>query len=319
MSKYKKKSFANRSIKTYSLLSRKSKVNIKDFAQAFTPAKSFDRFMNSIPEIQAGKEFKEFVSLTRQAREKGKSIIFAMGSHVIKVGLSPVIIDLMENGWITALAMNGSGIIHDFEIAFSGSTSEYVEDQIRDGQFGMAHETGEMLNDAICSGREAELGLGEAVGRMISDSSFPHKDLSLLSVAYRLNIPVTVHVAIGTDTIHFHPNADGGAIGETSLRDFYLFCSLLEDLEGGGVYINAGSAVLLPEVFLKGVSLLRNRGVILEDFTTAVFDFMMHYRPFQNVVKRPLGKNGRGFYFIGHHEIMIPFLAALLKCGSIQQ
>jgi len=183
----------------------------------------------------------------------------------------------------------------------------------RHNVFSRVKDPAERYDLEISHGREAELGLGEAVGRMISDSSFPHKDLSLLSVAYRLNIPVTVHVAIGTDTIHFHPNADGGAIGETSLRDFYLFCSLLEDLEGGGVYINAGSAVLLPEVFLKGVSLLRNRGVILEDFTTAVFDFMMHYRPFQNVVKRPLGKNGRGFYFIGHHEIMIPLLAASLR------
>ena len=311
MSRYKQ--FSSKGLRTYSLLSRKSKVKVKDFARRFTPDKSFSGFINTLPRIQAGKDFREFVNLTKKARKKRKPIIFALGSHVIKVGLSPVIIDLMEREWITALAMNGSGIIHDFEVAFSGETSEHVEDQIKSGQFGMAQETGEMLNDTICSGRNSDMGLGEAVGKMIADSDFPHKDLSLLSAAYSLNIPVTVHVAIGTDTIHFHPNVDGGAIGETSLRDFFLFCSLLEEIEGGGIYINAGSAVILPEVFLKAVSLLRNTGVLLEDFTTAVFDFIVQYRPFQNVVKRPLGKKGRGFYFVGHHEIMIPFFAASLE------
>jgi hypothetical protein len=235
---------------------------------------------------------------------------------VIKVGLSPIIIDLMKEGWITALALNGAGIIHDFEIAFTGQTSEDVQLQIKNGHFGMAQETGQMLNDAINSGEEKGLGLGEAVGEMIATSDFPHKDMSLLSAAYNLNLPVTVHVAIGTDIIHFHPKVKGEAIGNASLKDFFLFCSLLEKLEDGGVFVNIGSAVILPEVFLKALSFVRNKGWLLENFSTAVFDFIHHYRPYENVVKRPHGKKGRGFYFIGHHEIMIPLLAVSLKSSD---
>lgn len=247
-----------------------------------------------------------------RAKKRGKAVIFALGAHVIKVGLNPVIINLMEEGWITGLALNGAGIIHDFEIALAGHTSEDVGDQIKDGQFGMAEETGDLLNKAINSAKEKDVGLGEAIGEMIEASDFPHGNLSILGTAYRLDIPTTVHVAIGTDTVHFHPLADGEALGSASLRDFFLFCSLLRELDGGGVFVNVGSAVILPEVFLKGVSYVRNRGVLLEDFSTAVFDFNHHYRPNQNVVKRPLGEKGRGFYFIGHHEIMIPLLAASL-------
>ena len=222
----------------------------------------------------------------------------------------------MKGGWITALALNGAGIIHDFEIAFTGQTSEDVQLQIKNGHFGMAQETGQMLNDAINSGEEKGLGLGEAVGEMIATSDFPHKDMSLLSAAYNLNLPVTVHVAIGTDIIHFHPDAKGEAIGNASLKDFFLFCSLLEKLEDGGVFVNIGSAVILPEVFLKALSFVRNKGRPLESFSTAVFDFIHHYRPYENVVKNPHGKKGRGFYFIGHHEIMIPLLAVSLKSSD---
>jgi hypothetical protein len=228
------------------------------------------------------------------------------------VGLNPVLIGLMKDGWVSGIALNGAGIIHDFEIAFCGRTSEDVAVQIQAGKFGMAREPAEMLNAAIRNGARHKKGLGEAVGEMMASSRLPFKNLSLLASAYELEIPVSVHVAIGTDTIHFHPEASGQALGRTSLTDFFLFCSLLEKLEGGGVYINIGSAVILPEVFLKAVSCVRNQGRRLESFTTAVFDFYHHYRPEQNVVRRAMGKKGRGFYFIGHHEILVPLLAAAL-------
>lgn len=313
MSKYKVKPLSPRGLKTYSLRSRKDKVNINNFAQILAPEKIFTRFVRSLPDVLAGKDFKEFISLMGKARKRNRAIIFGLGAHVIKVGLSPVIIDLMKEGWITALALNGAGIIHDFEIAFAGQTSEDVELQIKNGHFGMAQETGQMLNDAINLGEKKGLGLGEAVGEMIAASGFPHENMSLLFAAYNLNIPVTVHVAIGTDIIHFHPEAKGKALGNSSLKDFFLFCSLLEKLEGGGVFINIGSAVILPEIFLKALSVVRNRGQLVEDFSTAVFDFIHHYRPCQNVAKRPHGEKGKGFYFIGHHEIMVPLLAASLK------
>jgi hypothetical protein len=247
-----------------------------------------------------------------KARRGRKALIWAMGAHVIKVGLSPVLIDLMKNSWISAVALNGAGIIHDFELAYAGATSEDVESQIKEGRFGMARETGELLNDAIRRGAEDGLGLGESVGRMIAESDFPFKKWSLLGTAYRLRIPATVHVAIGTDVIHMHPRVSGEALGATSLKDFFLLAALVREMNGGGVFLNIGSAVVLPEVFLKAVSLVRNQGRALDGFTTAVFDFHHHYRPAQNVARRPLGKKGKGYYFVGHHEIMIPLLAAAL-------
>ena len=301
---------------TVNLLDRPSKVGIGDFARPFNPGAGLEEFIDSLPDILAGKEFKEILALLRIARRKKRGILFALGAHVIKVGLNPVIIRLMKDGWITGLALNGAGIIHDFEIAYCGRTSEDVETRLQSGAFGMAGETGEWLNRAIRNGARRGLGLGTAVGRMISRSRFPHRSLSLLGTAYELGIPVTVHVAIGTDTIHFHPGASGEALGRTSLADFFLFCALLEKLEGGGVFINVGSAVVLPEVFLKALSYIRNTRGRLEHFTTAVFDFLHQYRPQQNVVSRVTGKKGRGFYFIGHHEIMIPLLAAGLSTRS---
>jgi len=313
MSKYKNKPLTPEGLKTYSLRSRKSKVDINTFAQAMSGGESIERFIESLPSILAGKDFKQFLLLMKKAREKERAIIFALGAHVIKVGLNPIIIDLMKKGWITALALNGACIIHDFEVAIRGQTSEDVESQLKKGQFGMAKETGEMLNVAINSGAEEGLGLGESVGRMIADSDFPYKNLSLLATSYELCIPATVHVALGTDTIHLHPESKGEALGGTSLKDFFLFCSLLEKLEDGGIFINVGSAVIMPEVFLKAVSFVRNKGISLEDFTTAAFDIIHHYRPYQNVVRRPVAEKGRGFYFIGHHEIMIPLLAVALQ------
>lgn len=313
MSKYKFKPLSPKNLKTYPLKSRTSKVSVQHFAQILAPDKTFSRFLNSLPDILAGKDFKDFVSHMVEAKRRNKAIIFALGANVIKVGLNPIFVDLMKEGWVTALALNGAGIIHDFEIAFDGQTSEEVELQIKDGQFGMAQETAEMLNEAINQGNKKELGLGEAVGRMLAASEFPYKDVSLLGMAYELNIPTTVHVALGTDIIHPHPKTSGEALGKLSLKDFFLFCSLLERIEGGGVFVNVGSAVILPEVFLKALSFVRNKGFHLNHFFTAVFDFIWHYRPDQNVVKRPHGEKGKGYYFIGHHELLIPLLAVSLK------
>jgi len=271
------------------------------------------QFIDSLPDVLAAKDFKQFLHFMRKAREKNKAIIFALGAHVIKVGLNPILVDLMKRGWVTCLALSGADIIHDFEIAYCGQTSEDVNTQLKEGQFGMAQEPGEMLNQAIILGAKEDLGLGEAVGRMLAISDFPYKNISLLANSYELNIPTTVHVALGTDTIHFHPQAKGEALGKTSLKDFFLFCALLEKLDGGGIFVNIGSAVVLPEVFLKAVTFVRNKGISLKGFTTAVFDFIHHYRPYQNVVKRPVDEKGRGFYFIGHHELMIPLLAAALQ------
>lgn len=317
MSRYKVKPLLPHKVKTYSLKSRKSKVETKAFAKVLAGDESISNFIDSLPDILAGEDFKRFIQRMRKAKERRKPIVFALGAHVIKVGLNPVLIDLMKSGWMNALALNGAGIIHDFEVAFAGQTSEDVDTQIKNGQFGMARETGALLNRAVTDGAKASLGLGEAVGKMLSGSDFPHKDLSLLSCAYDLNIPVTVHVALGTDIIHFHPEVDGAAFGKTSLHDFFLFCSMVAKLDGGGVFVNIGSAVVLPEVFLKAVSYARNRGSALKSFSTAVFDFNLHYRPYQNVVRRPLLNKKDGFYFIGHHEIMVPLLAAALKSVSV--
>jgi len=312
MSKYTIEPMLPKKLKTVSLDSRESKVVVKDFAECCPAEASLNYFINSLPDILAGRDFKDFLVLMHKAKEHSKNIIFSMGAHVIKVGLNPIVIDLLKKGWISALALNGAGIIHDFEIAFAGKTSEDVGSQIQEGDFGMANETGRMLNEAINAGADADIGSGEAVGKMIYESDFPFKQMSLTAAAFKLNIPVTVHVAMGTDIVHYHPGVKGESIGKTAIRDFFLFCEIVKDLEGGGIYINAGSAVILPEVFLKAVTYVRNQGIALKDFSTAVFDFIHHYRPYQNVVKRPLRGEGRGFYFIGHHEIMIPLLAAAL-------
>ncbi len=313
MSKYKIKPLSKNKLNTSPLQSRKSKVKIEDFSRVYSPEEPFSHFIDSLPDILAGKDYKDFLERMAKAKTGRKAIVFGLGAHVIKVGLNPVVLSLMAEGWISALALNGAGIIHDFEIALAGHTSEDVANQIKCGQFGMARETGEMLNSAINSAKDKDMGLGEAVGELIENSDFVHKNISILAAAYRLNIPATVHVAIGTDTIHFHPTVDGETLGNASLRDFFLFCSVLENCEGGGIFVNVGSAVILPEVFLKAIACVRNSGTALEDFSTAVFDFHHHYRPHENVVKRPLGQKGRGFYFVGHHEIMIPLLAASLR------
>jgi len=295
-------------IKTYSLKSRESKVRINDSCRPHKKGASFLDFFASLPDILASRHLKDVVAAVVQARRDKRPVMLGMGAHAIKVGLNPVIIDLMEKGAITSLALNGAGIIHDFELAFIGRTSEDVDREILSGAFGMAEETGSMLNKAI---REASTdeGIGAAVGRMIQSGDFPYKDNSLLAAGHRLGVPVTVHVAIGTDIIHMHPSFDGRATGEAAQRDFLTFCSLVSELEGG-VYINLGSAVLLPEIFLKAVTLARNLGQPLRHFTTVNMDFVQHYRPNPNVVRRPTQDGGKGFALTGHHEIMFPLLAA---------
>jgi hypothetical protein len=302
-----------KTVRRYSLHSRPDKVQVSQFAKTVPGGSSMTEFIKSLPGFLAAADFKELLVRMRTSRKKKKPILFACGAHIIKTGLSPVFIDLMREGWISGLALNGAGIIHDFEVAFCGRTSEEVESQIRTGRFGMARETGDELNRAIHEAAVDGRGLGESVGRMLSRSRFPYKGLSLCATAFDLGIPVTVHVALGTDIIHSHPGTNGEALGGASLRDFQIFCRLVEGLDGGGVFVTVGSAVILPEVFLKAVSAARNRGFKLETFTSAVFDFQKLYRPDQNVVRRPLGKKSRGFYFVGHHEIMIPLLAAALK------
>lgn len=295
-------------IKTYSLLGRPSKVNVGDFAKPHKKGGGFRDFFDTLPNILSSRNMKEVAAAIVQARKNGRPVMLGMGAHAIKVGLNPVIIDLMERGLVSSISMNGAGIIHDFELALIGRTSEDVDKEILTGAFGMAEETGSMLNGAIRSASEGA-GIGEAVGRMIMSGDFPHKEKSLLAASLRLNVPATVHVAIGTDIIHMHPSFDGKATGAAAQRDFQMFCSLVADLEGG-VYINLGSAVLLPEIFLKAVTLCRNLGHDLRRFTTVNMDFIQHYRPNTNVVRRPTQEGGKGYSITGHHEIMFPLLAA---------
>jgi deoxyhypusine synthase len=300
---------------TYPLDSRHSKVTVKDFARPLKDdeAKSTAALLDSLPNILAVQSLRAVANAIVNARTNHKAIIWGAGGHVIKTGLAPILIGLMQRGFVSAIALNGSGVIHDFEIALIGSTSEDVDESLGQGAFGMAEETGRMLNDAINAGARDCLGLGEAVGRMLSELQPPFASYSLLHEAYRHKIPVTVHATIGTDIIHLHPNANGANIGQTSHRDFRLLTSLVKELDGGGAYLNLGSAVTLPEIFLKAVTVVRNLGVPLENFTTANFDFIQHYRPNTNVVKRPVANGaGRGYSITGHHELMIPLLAAAI-------
>ncbi len=298
-------------IRTYSLKQRKSKVSIADFGSSWTAGGRMRLWLEGLPNILAGSDLRELVDRLTRAVKGNKSIILATGAHAIKLGLSPVILDLMERGIITGLAMNGAGIIHDVEVAMVGATSEYVDEELPQGTFGMAQETGEFLNRAIKQGSNRGDGLGYSVGDNILKASFPYRELSLSAGAARMKIPLTVHVAIGTDIIHFHPDADGSAIGKTSHLDFRLFATMLSRLEGG-VYINLGSAVILPEVFLKALTLVRNLGFHVRRFTTLDMDFIRQYRPTENVVKRPTADGGQGFCLTGHNEIMFPLLAAAL-------
>ena len=297
-----------KNIKTTALSKRKSKVRRDALGIPFSGG-NFRNFLNSLPDVLAAKNFREVVDAIIKAKKAKRPVILGMGAHPIKVGLSPIIIRLMEKGVITAIAMNGACIVHDFELSLAGHTSEDVDTELCKGTFGMSRETGKGLNQAINLGVKTNKGIGAAVGDYILGGKFPYKKLSVLSSASRLGIPATVHVALGTDIIHMHPEADGASIGEGSLRDFRLFASVIADLKGG-VYINLGSAVIMPEVFLKALTVARNLEHDVKNFTTVNMDFIQHYRCRENVLRRPTISGGKFYALTGHHEIMFPLLAA---------
>lgn len=299
----------HRRARTVPLSRRKHKVTLSMFARACRKGEPFARFYDSLPRILAANDFRAVVDAVVAAKRRGKPVLAMMGGHVVKCGLGPVIIDLMRRGAITAIAMNGSTSIHDFEIALIGKTSEDVQMGLEDGTFGMARETGEMMNEALAAGEAEELGAGWAIGRYILEKRLPHRGASLLAQAVRMRLPATVHIAVGTDIIHQHPQADGAVIGKTSMDDFRLLAEVVARLGDGGVVLNLGSAVVLPEVFLKALTVARSAGRRVRNFTAAVFDMLLQYRELQNVARRPVAAGGKGCYLIGHHEIMIPLLA----------
>lgn len=320
MSIYDAKPISLDRVKTYPLSSRPSKVTVADFAKPITDASSLRDYLASLPNILAVQNLREIAAHIRRARDLKKPIIWGLGGHVIKTGLAPIIIDLMNRGFVTAIAANGSVLVHDAEIAMVGSTSEDVDATLGEGVFGGADETGELLNGAAQEGDAAGKGLGEAMGRALLETKPRYEDHSLLCAAYKARLPFTVFITIGGDIAHFHPDADGGALGATSHTDFRLLAELVRQMNGGGVYLNIGSAVTLPEVFLKCVTLVRNLGHDLRDITTANFDFIQSYRPLTNVVRRPTADGaGHGYAITGHHELTIPLLAAELICGASQQ
>jgi hypothetical protein len=316
-SKYRQQPMDLKSLKTVSVFERGGKVQIEHFAQVAAKGDSVSTLLDKMPKLLAADTLRAVVAAIRGAREKGKPVLWGMGGHVIKCGLAPVLIDLMEKGFITAFVMNGSTSIHDFEIGICGATSEDVEAVLPDGSFGSAEETGRWMNEAAAEALAQGIGLGEAYGAKLDAVGKPGmRERSVLYSAWKLGIPVTVHLAMGTDTPHTHPAADGAALGRGTHHDFRLLCGVVSEISNGGVYVNCGSAVILPEVFLKVVSSVRNLGVKLENFTTVNFDFLQHYRPKMNVVERPHAKaGGKGYSLTGHHEIMVPLVAALLIEG----
>ena len=299
-------------VRTHPLGSRTSKVDAQALGRPVGSGASVAELLASLPDLLAARELREAARELARRRRSGGSIVLGMGAHPIKVGLSPLIVDLLERGVFAAVAMNGACIVHDFELALAGRTSEEVAEQLADGSFGMSEETGRFLNQAAGEGVAAGIGLGDAVGRKILAAVLPHASLSILAAGARLGIPITVHVALGTDIIHMHPSADGAAIGETSLRDFRILAECVTTLEGGA-FVNLGSAVILPEVFLKALSLARNVGRTVADVFTLDMDFNRQYRPLTNVVSRPTLQGGRGIHLTGHHEIMFPLLCAALR------
>ena len=303
-------------VRTYPLASRKSKARVEDFARPYKRGSGLSGWLESLPAALAAGDFTAIVHALADARRRDAAIVWGLGAHVVKTGLSPILIDLMERGFVSALAVNGAVVIHDFEIALGGATSEDVDEALGTGRFGMAEETATLLNGAITDGVAEGLGIGQAVGRFLAQRNPPYARHSLAATAWRLGIPLTTHVAIGTDIIHMHPLASGAALGEGSLRDFRYFVSAVARL-AGGAYLNWGSAVILPEVFLKAIALVRNQGIDLSGLTTVNVDFLRQYRPLTNVVSRPTQGIGRGYALTGHHELLLPLLAAaLIETGS---
>ncbi|MGH7854362.1 MAG: hypothetical protein ACREP3_13030 [Candidatus Binatia bacterium] len=300
-------------VRTYTVTKRFSKVQTALLGKKVKKGASVRSFLRGLPDILAAQNLTAIARKIAQSKRTNKTVLLGMGAHPIKVGLSPLIIDFMKRGIIHAVALNGAGVIHDFELAYMGETSEDVAAALQDGSFGMGEETGAFINEAISDGSKNQLGVGAAVGAAILKNRLPHRRLSILATAAQLGIPVTSHIAIGTDIIHMHPKADGRALGDCSLRDFRTLTSVVATL-GGGLYLNFGSAVVLPEVFLKAVSLARNLGNPVQNLTTVNLDFLQHYRPLTNVVNRPTLGSGKGYHLTGHMEIMVPLLfAAVLE------
>ncbi len=297
-------------LRRYSLTERPSKVALSSFAKPTPAGSSFRAFYENLPRILAAEKFQRLVEVIVEAHRRKKPVLALLGAHVLKVGLSPLVADLIERRVITAVAMTGSGIVHDFELALQGQTSEEVVEALSDGSFGMARETADFLNQAIQDGARRGWGLGESVGRRIEEKKLGHRNLSVFAAAYRRRIPATVHVAIGTDVIHQHPSCDGAAVGKTSLADFHTLARVVSGIGEGSVVLNVGSAVILPEVFLKAVSIARNLGHPVKDFTAADLDMIQHYRPSQNVLSRPTALGGQAISLTGHHEILVPLLYA---------
>jgi deoxyhypusine synthase len=301
-------------VKTYPLASRPSKVNLEEFAKPIDAGSLLREFLDTLPNVLAVRSLRELAERIGRARDVKKPIIWGIGGHVIKTGLAPVIIDLMKQGFVNGIASNGSVLVHDAEIAMVGSTSEDVDATLSEGVFGGAEETGQLLNSAARDGASDQIGLGESVGRALLARNPTHRDYSLLCAAYEQKIPFTAHITIGGDIAHFHPSFDGASLGATTHTDFRILAELVRRMDGGGVYLNVGSAVVLPEVFLKCVTLVRNLGHPLIDITTANFDFIQSYRPLTNVVRRPTENGaGKGYSITGHHELTIPLLAAFIK------
>jgi len=296
-------------IRTIPARSRPSKVKRSEEGRPHVAGASFEEFLDSLPGILGAADLNRVIAAAARAHKRNRTILWGFGAHLIKVGLAPIVVDLMERGMVGGLLMNGAGCVHDLELAMMGRTSEDVAPALDDGSFGMARETSEALNGAINAGHADGIGMGAAVGRAIESGRFPHKARSVLATAHRLGIPVTVHAAIGTDIHHMHPSADGAALGATSHRDFELLTSLVATLEGG-VLFNIGSAVILPEAFLKALALARNLGHSVDKFTTVNLDFIRQYRPSVNVVERPTRRGGQGYSLVGHHEILVPMIAA---------
>ncbi len=298
-----------RRIRTYPIRERPNKVRLDEFARVWKAGGSFAEFLDSLPRILVGNEFRAVVDATVAAVNNHRPVVVMMGAHPIKCGLNPVIVDLMKRGIVNAIAFNGAGAIHDFELAMIGETSEDVQRGLDDGSFGMIDETGKLMNAALAEGVRQGIGAGRALGEAIVTGQFKQRDLSILHQGVASNIPVTVHIAIGTDIIHQHPTTDGSVLGEATYLDFQKFASVVAQLEGG-IALNIGSAVIMPEVFLKALTIARNLGHTVEHFTTANFDMIRHYRPSENVVKRPTHKGGRGYSITGHHELLVPLWAA---------
>lgn len=302
-------------VRTVPARRRPSKVKRSDEARPHARGASFATFLDELPNILGARDLRDAIAAASRARARGRPILWGFGAHVIKVGLAPIVVDLLERGFVSGILVNGAGCVHDLELAMMGATSEDVGPALDDGSFGMARETSERLNAAIAAGAADGIGMGAAIGREILGGRYPHKSRSILATAARLGVPVTVHVAIGTDIHHMHASADGAALGATSYRDFETLVGLVATLEGG-VYFNVGSAVILPEVFLKAIALARNLGHKVQRLTTVNLDFIRQYRPTVNVVERPTRLGGRGISLVGQHEILVPLIAAgLVEAG----